>query len=284
MDVSHHVTLNYDEVKKHVDGFILRTHFGTTKDMLFEKHYLGLREKPIAGFQWFRPDLAVVDQVEAVKITCDYKPEIKVFFSDIEQQGVYGVGTSIYSPEYLSTKAQQHVEGLKLHGFDVGVYTAAWWMNAYCGEMAKWMYDYQVWLASWPFAKGAVTLSWEYLMSNWAPKMFLPSKPNAVTDEQYKSTDAWQWSGDKFILPGVYTNQPVPVPRTCDLNYVSDALFERFTTGVVIPPVPATEPIVEKMRNELFDLESSMITNKLEVDERLAKDIKELHAIRGMLP
>lgn len=281
LDCSHHQRFDYDLVKKHVDGVIIRFGFGLAADNLSNQHYDGFKEIPCAGYQWFRPDQDVKAQIELVKVKTEGK-DIKVFFSDQEQKGMYGVSLSTYSPATLSERARQHVEGLALHGFDMGIYSRATWISQYAKPMWDWMFNYATWLASWPYASGGVTTTWEYLISNWAPKAF---SPYYTSDWPVRKTEAWQWSGDKFIVPGVFTTSGVP--RSSDFNFVSDALFERFKAGTVVPPV-VTVPdphlaLLDNLYNELGDLETSMLSGKLEVDTRLLKDINELHEIRKIV-
>ena len=279
MDVSHHVRLNYDLVKKYVDGFIIRFGFGVDVDTMSEQHYNGLKDKPCAGYQWFRPDQDIKMQIELVKQRVGDK-NIKVFFSDQEQKGIYNISTSTYSPDLLSERGRAHVEGLALHGFDMGVYSRATWVSQYAKPMLSWLPNYYNWLASWPYASGAVNTTWEYLMSFWAPKTFSPYY-TADFLQAHRVAKAWQWSGDKFIVPGVTTS--TGIPRSSDFNFVRDDLFERFITGGVIAPPVIPDPIIESTYNELGDLISSMLSGKLEIDSRLMKDINKLIAIRSVM-
>ena len=280
LDISHHQQIDYDLVKKHVDGFIIRFGFGTDADRLCDKHYDGLKEKPCAGYQWFRPDQDIKAQIELVKVKTAGK-DIKVFFSDQEQPGPY-LSSIVYSPTLLSERGRAHVEGLALHGFDLGVYTRATWVSQYSKPMLSWLPSYHNWLASWPYAAGAVTTTWENLISFWAPKTFSPYY-TADFLPAHRVAKAWQWSGDKFIVPGILTT--LGVPRSSDFNFVSDALFERFKGAPVVvpPPVVVPDPIIENTYNELGDLITSMLAGKLAIDDRLLVDISELVAIRKLM-
>lgn len=229
MDVSHHQTFDYDLVKEHVDGFIIRAAFGKDRDSRFEQHYNGFKEKPCAVYQWFRPDQDVTAQIEVVKVLCEGK-NIRCAFSDQEQAGRYNIPMSNFSSAFLNERAHEHMTGLELHGFEMGIYSRATWISQFSPQMRDWMYDYNVWLASWPYAAGAVTVDWDTLMDTWAPKVFSPFFTiDWPTD--LKRADAWQWSGDKFIVPGVFTADGVP--RSADFNFVSNALFDRFSHGDV---------------------------------------------------
>lgn len=283
LDVSHYQKIDYKLVAPHIDGVIARCAFGIEPDKLFLAHYHGFKAegKPVATYQWFRPDQDVKAQIETVK-TLTNGTDVHMVFSDQEQHTPYGFPLPIYSDAKLSEAASAHMSGLKLHGFEIGMYSRATWITARSFSMTNWMYDYQVWLASWPYATGATYTSWDYLKSFWAPKAFSPYfTANWPADK--RRADAWQWSGDKFILPGIYTT--TGVARSVDLNFVSDELFAKFSAPVAVePPVVVEPPIVDTMRNELYDLEQSMIGRKAAVGSLLDIDINELSAIRKMIP
>lgn len=260
MDVSHHQTFDYDLVKQHVDGFIIRAAFGKDRDSLFQKHYDGFKEKPCAAYQWFRPDQDVAAQVEVVKVLCDGKT-IRCVFSDQEQAGRYNIPLSNFSAIVLNQKANEHVTGLALHGFEMGIYTRATWVSENVPQLTNWMYDYNVWLASWPYAAGAVSTTWEDLLSDWAPKVFSPFFTMEWPADKRRA-DAWQWSGDKFIVPGIFTTDGVP--RSSDFNFVSDALFDRFMSGGAAR-VPVARPAGD-VNSRLAKLEKDMKNAKIDID------------------
>lgn len=260
MDVSHHQTFDYDLVKQHVDGFIIRAAFGKEPDSLFEKHYNGFKEKPCAVYQWFRPDQDVTAQIEVVKILCEGK-NIRCAFSDQEQAGRYNVPLSNFSAVFLNERAHEHISGLELHGFEMGIYSRATWISQFSPQMRDWMYDYNVWLASWPYAAGAVTTDWDILMNTWAPKVFSPFFTIDWPADK-KRADAWQWSGDKFIVPGVFTRDGVP--RSADFNFVSNALFEKFSRGEAAHPQEAPRPT--GIDSRVTKLEKDMLSAKIDID------------------
>lgn len=260
LDVSHHQTFDYDLVKQHVDGFIIRTAFGKEADSLFQKHYDGFKDKPCAGYQWFRPDQDVSAQIETVKVLCEGKT-IRCIFSDQEQEGRYNIPLTTFPAGVLNEKAHEHITGLELHGFEMGIYSRATWISQFVPHMTDWMYDYNVWLASWPFASGAITTSWEELMSTWAPKIFSPFFTMGWPADK-KRADAWQWSGDKFIVPGIFTKDGIP--RSTDLNFVSDALFDRFMNGQAAR-APAASP-ARGVDSRLAKLEKDMNNAKTDID------------------
>lgn len=267
LDVSHHQTFNYDEVKKHIDGVIIRFGFGTLADRMADKHYDGFKEIPCAGYQWFRPDQDVKAQIELIKVKTSGK-DVEVFFSDNEQQGPYQ-SSGGYSPTYLSEAARAHVEGLSLHGFDMGIYTRATWVDSYARPMWNWMFKYHNWLASWPFASGAVTTSWETLKSYWSPKIFSPYFTSDWPTDKRKA-DVWQWSGDKFIVPGIFTS--TGKPRSSDFNFVSNELFERFEESTPTPtPDPLPLPVDTESRLRVLEEKVSIAQTDIDRIENVMR-------------
>jgi hypothetical protein len=281
LDVSHHQTFDYDLVKQHIDGVIIRVGFGTQPDSKFRQHYDAFKEIPCAAYQWFRPDQDVKAQIELVKTTLD-PTEIQAVFSDQEQNTIYGTATQIAAAT-LNERGQAHVTGLATHGYTMGTYSRATWISQYNPRMLDWMYDYMVWLASWPYASGAVTTTWEALKATWSPKIFSPYFTSTWPAEK-KRADLWQFSGDKFIVPGIYT--ATGVPRSADFNYISDAALEKFKPAAAPIPEPEPDPhlpVMETVYNELVDLRASMQGNMFLSQERAAQDINELTYIMGLL-
>lgn len=76
------------------------------------------------------------------------------------------------------------------------IYTGRWWWEPNMTPAPAWAANYDYWLASYPFAPGKVNLTWEQLPSilpsGWADPVTSGRRPMI-----------WQFSGDKFVLPGV---------------------------------------------------------------------------------
>jgi len=76
------------------------------------------------------------------------------------------------------------------------IYTGKWWWEPNMSPAPSWVGNYDFWIASYPYAAGRVDLTWEqlpsYLPTGWAPEVTNGRKPII-----------WQFSGDKFCLPGI---------------------------------------------------------------------------------
>lgn len=238
--------LGFGEFKDYVDGLIPRSTYGTWKDKKFKEHVKGAVDfgyKHIATFSWFRPMQNVKAQIDAVRQQLDGTP-INFVWADIEESSRISYDTfPRYSPDQLNDLAWQFVSGLGTLGVKVGIYTRSTWVNSYCPKMVNWMYRYPVWLASYPFQKGRVYMSWREMLDKWAPKVFSPYYVK-TWDFPKNRTSVWQWSGDKFVLPGIYQSEQRTKLTPIDLDYASEEVFQqmRILDGVPIPdPVPYVE-------------------------------------------
>ncbi|MHB8132877.1 MAG: glycoside hydrolase family 25 protein [Anaerolineaceae bacterium] len=115
--------------------------------------------------------------------------------------------TKIISSAELSSSSLNLANGIKnLFGKKVVIYTRASFVYEHAAAMSDWLKDWDTWLAHYPFRVGRVSLSWEKLKHEWTPAITSPLVPAKCKDWRF-----WQWSGDKFQLPGVST--------ALDLNY-----------------------------------------------------------------
>lgn len=246
LDISYYQqALDWEYLKTWVRGFIFRALFGVWKDPKFRdhiKHAMDAGYDQMAAYAWFRPDESIKAQLEKLAEQL-YGTPIKVVFIDVEQQGwTYLNLFPYFSPEKLSDLTWQYVSGLTTMNVTPAIYTRSSWVASYAKPLENWMYQYQTWLASYPFAKGRIALSWEELLAIYAPKKFSPYYMKYWNPENGQA-DAWQWSGDKFILPGIYKNVEKTASIPVDLNYVSNGLANLMKIGntTPLPEVPSFE-------------------------------------------
>ena len=109
-------------------------------------------------------------------------------------------------------------------GKKVGIYSNGFFVLEWCPEMLGWIDQEYQWWSQYPYNKTVVSTTWSDLIQYYLPPTNEPSFPSAWPIEQ--NFDIWQFSGDKFILPGCVG----PV----DLNYVKPVFL-----GEVLPvPLP----------------------------------------------
>lgn len=235
--------LGYGEFKDYVDGLVFRSAYGTWKDNKFHEHVKGALDfgyKNIATYAWFRPMQNIKAQIETVRYQL-YKTPLDFVLADIEESSMISYDTfPRYSPDRLNDLAWQYVSGLETLGVKVGIYTRSTWVDSYCPKLVEWMYRYPVWLASYPFQKGRLAMSWRYMLDHYAPKTFSPYYVKTWNFSKDR-TDMWQWSGDKFVLPGIYREEAKISLLPVDLNYASEEIFKLMEVGEM-PEFKPEEP------------------------------------------
>lgn len=236
--------LGFGEFRDYVDGFTFRSSYGTYRDPKFKEHVknaMGFGYENIAAYAWFRPMQNVKAQIETVRQQLDGTP-VNFVLADIEESSRISYDNPPrYSPDQLNDLAWQFVSGLETLGVIVGIYTRSTWVSAYCPKLVDWMYRYPVWLASYPYASGRVSTSWREMLERYAPKTFSPYYVKSWNFPKER-TDAWQFSGDKFVLPGIYANEQKSRLMPVDLNYASSEFFDMMKIDGEAPAPPAPEP------------------------------------------
>lgn len=97
------------------------------------------------------------------------------------------------------------------------IYTAFWFWWNHMSPEPSWEREYDYWLALYPYSRIPVTCTWEELKTRWLPGLF------NWPDLRGRKGAVWQFSGDKFTLPGI--KGPI------DLNMMTDATLDRLTKG-----------------------------------------------------
>lgn len=138
------------------------------------------------------------------------------------------------------------------------VYTRASFIRDFAPSAAEWLAAYPLWIAHWACPAGRVELTWEELFAQDCGQALQPALPRGIT--------RWvlhQWSGDRFILPGLGGDK-------ADLNRFAGSLAEfRAWLGLPAldrpedPPLPDECLPILKERIEQFRLASAGLCDAL---------------------
>jgi lysozyme len=163
--------------------------------------------------------------------------------ADVEQQWgdwkewSQGRVSKILSPDVISNNARDVLAywGSKISVKQI-IYTRASFINSYAKPALKWIKEYPLWLAHYPYKAGNVRTTWQELTTTYKPSIAGPNLPTGCTNWAF-----WQFSGDKFILPGIES--------TLDVNYYNGTLGQlREFAG--LPPLPEPSPETQKTLEE----------------------------------
>jgi GH25 family lysozyme M1 (1,4-beta-N-acetylmuramidase) len=158
--------------------------------------------------------LSIVDSIHALKIRVwSISVDVEQWWADWDKWAKYKNTAQanlipVLSPQKISDHGLQVVEYLEAHtSIKVIVYTANWFITSYCKPMLAWLPKKYLWLAEYVGDRTAVTTTWERLAELQPAVNQVPTLPAGCTLDMLIF---WQWTGDKYKVPGVWS---IPLVR-----------------------------------------------------------------------
>lgn len=214
-----------------------------------------------AVYHWLDPLSPAAAQLENLKHAL-VGLEFSMLALDVEQYWLdwrewqQGTVTRRVPARQISERAQELAELARdWCQKPVVIYTRASFVAAYAPHMHSWLPDWPLWLAMYPYPKGLVSLSWQTLKNNYRPPVTAPALPTGC-----KGWTFWQFSGDKFILPGCQT--------ALDLNFFNGSRRELYDW--LQQPMPAEVVSLEEKVRRLWQAHP-VLWQKEEQDDRKEK-------------
>jgi lysozyme len=216
-----------------VTGAIIKASSGSyRRDPLFSRHVemavdAGL---VIGAYHWCDP---TNDDLAQAKNFLSALKKFPVRFLAIDMEQFWQVWAEFYAREIqtiipgwrISQNAYRVASYLKKYsGLPVVVYTRASFVSYRAPEAADWLPQFPLWLAYYPYSRVKITTTWPELREKYLPVVKGPLLPAQCTSWLF-----WQFSGDKFRLPGTGGS-------SIDLNFFNgneDVLEIFLKTGVV---------------------------------------------------
>jgi lysozyme len=263
-----------------VFGIIAKCTQGSTiRDERFTQHITGAQAHglEVGAYHWHDPTEPYEPQLDNLMRTVRPESGVSFIAIDVEQ---YWTWNEYYAAHRENRVIKQNVHGLAIsegayklvrsvslrYDLPVMVYTRTSFIKDRAPQMLGWVTNFPLWLAAWPYARGKVKVTWEELRGKWLPKSS-PTLPKGA--EHYTF---WQWSGDKFILPGLYGS-------TVDLNWFNgnqDEYYSWLEDGEIEPFPPEPGPVTwytakyrMNVRKDPGDMRVTAIVSKLEKGERI---------------
>ncbi len=199
------------------------------------------------GYHWCDPTHDPAAQVENFLRASDgleldfFAVDVEQYWRDWNEWSARKI-TRCLPPAQISRCARQVAEGIARHtAKPTLIYTRATFVQAYAAPMLEWLGQWEVWLAQYPYPRGRLSVDWETLRRDHLPVALAPNLPRGVRDWRL-----WQFSGDRFILPGS-NHQPI------DLNWYNGSLNDlRAWCGLAGAAQPPSPPALEEMVRRLW--------------------------------
>jgi GH25 family lysozyme M1 (1,4-beta-N-acetylmuramidase) len=137
--------------------------------------------------------------------------DLEQYWADWQEWSLHNIHQTLDS-ERISNSARAVAERLKAQSaLPVVIYSRASFIEQYAQPANAWLPNYPLWMAQYPYGATRVKCSWEEFLSTRLPKIAGPLLPPGCNQWRI-----WQFSGDKFILPGC--------DGTLDLDYFDGTL------------------------------------------------------------
>ena len=205
-------------IKLHPSFVFVKVTDGVSITPRHEEHIAAVQQSGLVLglYHWFWPTMEVKSQVEAFGAKIDqFNPPIIVV--DNEQvykspdlgkkakAGEIPMSEALIPPDQISAKGREFMHLLHQRFPDKLLlnYTADWFVKTFCPPMGKWINDFPLWLAAYPYEKEArMVASWdEFVMLRDGLTEEMIQKRMPLNANQWLF---WQWGGDKLLLPAPY--------------------------------------------------------------------------------
>jgi lysozyme len=213
------------------------------RDVYLRRHVEGAISAGLAvgAYHWCDPLMAASDQAECF---CDCIGDLPVSFVavDVEQYwrdwAEYRARkiTKIIAPTTISQVGRETAGIIKARtSAPVLVYTRKSFILEWARPMLEWIRSYPLWLAQWPYKPGIEETTWEDFTANHLPVKSGPDLPPGCDHWTF-----WQFSGEKFRLPGVWQDAAKKTRASLDINFFngSEADLRQWCALPLDPPAP----------------------------------------------
>ena len=245
--------INPDELEG-VEAVIIKSGSGMSRDPKFEKHGAAIAAAGITLMAYHWDDITIDPSEQAEWVLDDINKTglpIKFLWADQEQSWLdwdefhaaafnkiawsevrraSSKNISAHNNTFIKTLASRMSKGL------CGVYTNRGFTSSWARETKGWIGNYPTWVAHYGNQpKKRTELSWAELMQKWLPD-YSPALPEGADINHLLGH---QFSGDRFVLPGVYRN-------ATDLSSLDVNVFE----GAFIDKLKARKTTVKAKKTK----------------------------------
>lgn len=196
----------------------------------------------IGAYHWVDPIYSAMAQYDWIMARLEkYSANPSSFWLDIEQYWAdWSNYRKILSSKKISDVTKTLAEKLTANlDIPVGIYTRTSFIKGYSTEILKWVHKYPLWLANWLWNAGVEKMdSWEeFRKYKLPPDNALPELPANLG-----VYTLWQFTGDRFRLPGIYARNRVQSPVDINLFNGSKTDYLHWLQGNYLPK-PPTAPV-----------------------------------------
>jgi len=222
-----------------VEMVVVKSSSGSREDPFYRRHAEAVLEGglKLGAYHWVDPIESTAKQTDAFFVIAGLYP-LTVVWNDFEQwwsnwgewytNGIKAgrwAAVKAFGGSRISDAGRTFNELVKAAGYDVHTYTSAGFVREHSPQSANWMKDYPVVAANYP-RFGSAT-NWEQFWKVIAPEV---EKQKPVIPLGTTKLSAWQFTGDRYLLPGTYRDPNKRYLSAIDLSVMYD------------PPIDLSKP------------------------------------------
>lgn len=229
--------------------FIKATQGNYTVDPMLKKHVDGANSvgMVVGLYHWCDPLISAdsqakffVNSVQGLKFHM-VSADVEQFWADWQEWSAGSISKYL-SPDVISSNAYNILNYWKTNlPVPSVLYSRASFVHGFARPMLNWVANWPLWMAHYPYNTTRIKTTWDVFKSQYKPSIPGPSLPSGSTKWTF-----WQFTGDKFVLPGVDTS--------LDVDYFNGDLAQlrQFVHLDALPPPPplTLEQRVAKLESE----------------------------------
>lgn len=160
----------------------------------------------LGAYHFFRPWLNKASIVSQAQFFLDTIANQPIKFLAVDLESYTNDPASLVSAIDYSRRAKILANYLSSNSpLPVLIYTRLEFIDNNCKPVYDWLGNYDLWLAHWRYQSPdyhvkPIKVSWTELNASHLPPFAGPDLPTSNPDWRI-----WQWTGEKFILPGIST-------------------------------------------------------------------------------
>lgn len=259
LDISRYQKVDWDVVAPHIDFVWAKCGEGTDWiDPAFADHCQQAydRDIPFGAYFYFLADYYTQFPYSDKSRwpTPDRDLQLQNLIHSLKHKKFYFLAIDIEETGNLNIDPDWISEGAKVFagrvqdwlaanhpGVPLFIYTRNTYIKEHAPNINNWIQHYNSWIAQWWWNPGAHPITWQDLRAKYLPAP--NGKPAHFSTRP--TWEMWQFTGDRFILPGIYNAENKPRPVDVNLFNGTKAqlhAFINFTPRGTQPPAPPPPP------------------------------------------
>lgn len=145
----------------------------------------------------------------------------------------------VFRPSALESHHRSFAQAMTRMWPVTGIYTGRGYITSYAPAMKNWLGSYKIWFAAYGRQPSTATkMTWKELRENWLPDYDPVYKDTGIVKENIVGH---QFTGDRCLLPGAYSDSLGLKRKAMDVSVFSKAFMEQMGEVGGVGPIEQPE-------------------------------------------